>query len=239
MSATPFRVVMRTTGGFRVPEDGEVQLTMTYEGRGREVRVLQSLEFFCWNVLEAPLEISAVLVSTKDVPASAPAVVRVQQLRGPHFVLNAPGTGQLLVAQDAVPVLFVFGGSVPEGAQVCAAASCAAPGRTPAHLRRCMYDEAAAVSVQGGAIRMDLTLPAGNCTISLGVFSPDGNALTRASERSFRVVEAQGECPAGSGVACLHGECAGEGGEASCRCDPGHYRFLLLFFFITLKPRVE
>lgn len=41
VSATPFRVVMRTTGGFRVPEDGEVQMTMTYEGRGREVRVLQ------------------------------------------------------------------------------------------------------------------------------------------------------------------------------------------------------
>jgi hypothetical protein len=221
VSATPFRVLIQTTGGFRVPEDGEIQLTMTYEGRGREVRVIQSLEFFCWNVLEAPLEISATLITTKNEPASAPAVVRVWQERGPHFVLNAPTTGQLLIAQTAVPFLFMFGGEVPEGAQVCAEVVCTSPGRSPEQLRRCMYDEGAAVSAQGANMRMDVALPAGNCSASVAVLGADGAPLSRAERRTFRVVEEQHECPAGSGVACLHGDCAGDGAAARCVCDSG------------------
>lgn len=63
--SAPFLVKMGTSG-FRVPEDGEVRLTMVYEGRGQQVRVLQSLEFMCWNVVQAPLTIEAQLVSTKD-----------------------------------------------------------------------------------------------------------------------------------------------------------------------------
>ena len=63
--SAPFLVKMGTSG-FRVPEDGEVRLTMVYEGMGAQVRVLQSLEFMCWNVAKAALHIEAQLVSTKD-----------------------------------------------------------------------------------------------------------------------------------------------------------------------------
>lgn len=63
--SAPFLVKMGTSG-FRVPEDGEVRLTMVYEGMGEQVRVLQGLEFMCWNIAQASLQIEAQLISTKD-----------------------------------------------------------------------------------------------------------------------------------------------------------------------------
>jgi hypothetical protein len=51
ISSTPFRVTMQTTGGFSVPADGEILLTMTYPGRGQDIRVLQSTEFRSWNIV--------------------------------------------------------------------------------------------------------------------------------------------------------------------------------------------
>jgi hypothetical protein len=50
ISSTPFRVTMQTTG-FSVPSDGEILLTMTYPGRGQDIRVLQSTEFRSWNIV--------------------------------------------------------------------------------------------------------------------------------------------------------------------------------------------
>ena len=78
VSSTPFRVALRTTGGFRVPDDGEIRLTMTYPGRGQDVRVLQSTEFQSWNIVGGDFTISAMLVSTKDEPLSDATTVQVK-----------------------------------------------------------------------------------------------------------------------------------------------------------------
>jgi hypothetical protein len=96
---TPFRVEVRINGDFRVPEDGELQIAMTYEGRGTQVRVLQSLFFMCWNVGDSEVEIRAQLVTTRDVPVGPPTTIRVRQRPGPHFVLSSPSNGQMFVAQ--------------------------------------------------------------------------------------------------------------------------------------------
>jgi hypothetical protein len=96
---TPFRVEVRINGDFRVPEDGELQIAMTYEGRGTQVRVLQSLYFMCWNVGDSEVEIRAQLVTTRDVPVGPPTTIRVRQRPGPHFVLSSPSNGQMFVAQ--------------------------------------------------------------------------------------------------------------------------------------------
>jgi hypothetical protein len=70
--SAPFLVKMGASG-FRVPEDGEVRITMVYEGMGTQVRVLQGLEFMCWNVAKAALHIEAQLISTKDDPVGEAA----------------------------------------------------------------------------------------------------------------------------------------------------------------------
>ena len=72
VNVAPFLLKMETDS-FRVPEDGEIRVTMKYQGRGSQVRVLQSLEFMCWNVLNAPLQVEAQLISTKDDNIGAPA----------------------------------------------------------------------------------------------------------------------------------------------------------------------
>jgi hypothetical protein len=96
---TPFRVEVRINGDFQVPEDGELQIAMTYLGRGTQVRVLQSLYFMCWNVGDSEVEIRAQLVTTRDVPVGQPTSIRVRQRPGPHFVLSSPSNGQIFVAQ--------------------------------------------------------------------------------------------------------------------------------------------
>ena len=96
---TPYRVEVKVIGNFQVPADGELQIAMTYEGRGTQVRVLQGLYFMCWNVGDSELEIRAQLVSTRDVPVGSPASIRVRQRPGPHFVLWSPADRQIFVAQ--------------------------------------------------------------------------------------------------------------------------------------------
>ena len=221
--STPFRVAMRTTGGFNVPEHGEIRLTMTYPGRGQDVRVLQSTEFRSWNVVGGEFTITAMLVSTKDEPMSAPATVHVAQERGPHFVLLQPEDGQLLLARSTVPVVVIFGGAVPAGSRACFQLTSTPPGdqqAEPAHQARTCTDDADVVMTEEqGKLQVQLSAPAGNCTLRAAVFDADDTALTPESVRHFRVVEEQEECPPGSGVACLHGECQ----QDRCVCDYGAF----------------
>jgi hypothetical protein len=95
---TPFLVEIAIDGIFKVPEDGELQISMTYDGRGTQVRVLQSLSFMCWNVGDSEIEIKAQLITTRDVPVGTPAIIRVRQQPGPHFVVWSPSDGQIFVA---------------------------------------------------------------------------------------------------------------------------------------------
>ena len=95
---TPFRVEVAINGTFRVPQDGEIQISMTYRGRGTQIRVLQDLYFMCWNVGDSELEIKAQLVTTRDIPIGIPVNIQVRQRPGPHFVLLSPSDGQIFVA---------------------------------------------------------------------------------------------------------------------------------------------
>jgi len=133
ISSTPFRVSMRTTGGFSVPEHGEIRLVMAYPGRGEDVRVLQSTQFHSWNVVGGDFTITAILIS--------------------------------------------------------------------------------------GGLRVQIPVSAGNCSLRAAVYDAEGRRLTPETVRHFRVVEEQQECPPGSGVACLHGECQG----SRCVCDFGDF----------------
>ena len=208
VSSTPFRVAMRTTGGFRVPDDGEIRLTMTYPGRGQDVRVLQSTEFRSWNVVGGDFTISAMLVSTKDEPLSEATTVQVKQERGAHFVLMQPLDGQLLLSRAAVPVVVLFGGAVPHGSRVCFDVTSAPPrgsAAAPHHVSVCTDDPGLDITEDQGTLRVNIAVPAGNCTLRAGVYDADRQSLTPEAVRSFRVVDEQDECPSGSGVACLHG----------------------------------
>eukprot|EP00960_Hanusia_phi_P037134 752753-Hanusia_phi.AAC.1 len=221
---TPFKVVLETTGKFRVPQDGEIMLTMSYPGRGSDVRVLQSNVFNSWNLHQGEFTISATLVSTKDDPLSPTVSTRVSQVRGPHFVLTSPEDHQLHISQQTLPVLFHLGGVLPEGSGACLEISCVHPRDEPFLFRQCTYDEGAPFAMQEGQHRLDVKASAGNCTITAGVADAAGNPLTPVTSRVFRVVDEQDECPGGSGVTCHHGECVEEGGkEAYCKCDPGFH----------------
>eukprot|EP00802_Teleaulax_amphioxeia_P006405 Tamp_06409.p1 GENE.Tamp_06409~~Tamp_06409.p1 ORF type:complete len:492 (+),score=79.04 Tamp_06409:1203-2678(+) len=209
---------MRTTGGFRVPDDGEIRLTMTYPGRGQDVRVLQSTEFRSWNVVGGDFTISAMLVSTKDEPLSEATTVQVKQERGAHFVLMQPLDGQLLLSRAAVPVVVLFGGAVPPGSRVCFDVTSAPPrgsAAAPHHVSVCTDDPGLDMTEDQGTLRVNIAVPAGNCTLRAGVYDADRQSLTPEAVRSFRVVDEQDECPSGSGVACLHGECQ----HGKCVCD--------------------
>ncbi len=133
-----------------------------------------------------------------------PATVRVSQVRGAHFVLNAPFDGQLYVAKGTVPLLFMFGGVVPEGARPCFDISCTAPGSDAAQQTACFGDAGVEWRQEGGQVRMDLHVEPGNCSVQAAVVDAGGQRMTEALYRRFRVVDEQAECPEGSGVACMH-----------------------------------
>ena len=220
--STPFRVAMRTTGGFSVPEHGEIRLTMTYPGRGQDVRVLQSTEFRSWNVVGGDFTITAMLVSTKDEPMSAPTTVHVVQERGPHFVLMQPLDGQLLLAHATVPVVLTFGGAVPAGSRACFELTSTPPKGRAAGVHRartCTDDADVVMAEEQGVLKVQIPAPAGNCTLRAAAFDADDRPLTPEAVRHFRVVEEQEECPPGSGIACLHGECQ----QDRCVCDYGAF----------------
>ena len=90
---------MEIVGNFTVPDDGEIQISMTYMGRGTQVRVLQGLEFMCWNVGEGKVEISARLITTREVPVGPQTLIHFNQRPGPHFLVSSPSEGQLYIAQ--------------------------------------------------------------------------------------------------------------------------------------------
>jgi len=223
VSSTPFRVAMRTTGGFLVPEDGEIRLTMIYPGRGQDVRVLQSTEFQSWNIVGGDFSITAMLVSTKDEPMSSPTTVHVKQERGAHFVLMQPLDGQLMLSRTAVPVVVLFGGIVPPGSRACFEVSSAPPkgpnAALPHNVRVCTDDADAVLKEEQGGLRVEIPIPAGNCTLRAAVYDADNQPLSPESVRYFRIVEEQQECPPGSGLACLHGECQQE----QCVCDSSNF----------------
>ena len=222
--STPFRVAMRTTGGFSVPAHGEIRLVMTYPGRGQDVRVLQSTEFRSWNVVGGDFTITAQLVSTKDEILSGQTTVNVRQEPGPHLVLTAPLDGQLLLAHQSVPVVLQFGGTAPAGSRVCLQVSSAVPSdaaqkHQTTETRVCTDDAGADVQEVKGGLRVHIPAGAGNCSLEAAVFDADNRALTPALVRFFRVVDEQLECPPGSGIACLHGECV----AGRCICDYGNF----------------
>jgi hypothetical protein len=223
ISSTPFRVSMRTTGGFSVPEHGEIRLVMAYPGRGEDVRVLQSTQFHSWNVVGGDFTITAILISTKDEVMSNSTTVHVRQEPGPHFVLSQPLDGQLLLARNDVPVVMQFGGAVPEGSRVCFDVKSSPPiGSTkspPQQIRKCTDDDGIAIKEESGGLRVQIPVSAGNCSLRAAVYDAEGRRLTPETVRHFRVVEEQQECPPGSGVACLHGECQG----SRCVCDFGDF----------------
>ncbi|EKX51372.1 hypothetical protein GUITHDRAFT_102643 [Guillardia theta CCMP2712] len=221
---TPFQVILETSGGFTVPEDGEIMLTMSYPGRGDDVRVLQSTVFNSWNLHQGEFTISATLVSTKDEPVSPTVSTRVSQIRGPHFVLTSPEDDQLHISQQTLPVLFHLGGVLPQGSGGCVEISCTHPRDDPFLFRQCTFDEGNPFSIQDGQHRLDVKISPGNCTITAGVSDANGSPLTPVTSRVFRVVDEQYECPGGSGVTCHHGECVEDGErEAHCECDPGYH----------------
>lgn len=189
LSSTPFRVAMRTTGGFSVPEDGEIRLTMTYPGRGQDVRVLQSTEFRSWNIVGGDFSITAMLVSTKDEPLSNPTTVQVKQERGAHFVLMQPVDGQLMLSRTAVPIVVLFGGTVPPGSRACFDVSSTPPkspnAAPPHHIRVCTDDTDVVMKEEHGGLRVEIPIPAGNCTLRAAVYDADNQALRHVSLHRF------------------------------------------------------
>ena len=122
-----------------------------------------------------------------------------------------------------VPLKFSVGSVVPEDFRVCSDFSCALRyNKTVQNISICTGDDGVVLVDEDGQYRIDVSLPSGNCTLASAVVDRSGQVLSGVATRTFRVSDEQGECPAESGVTCLHGECSGAGSDAHCVCDPGY-----------------
>ncbi len=122
-----------------------------------------------------------------------------------------------------IPIKFSLGSRVPEDFKVCSDISCSIRANNSRfNLSFCSGDDGIQLSEADGQYQISVPLSPGNCTISSAVMNSADEVLSGIILRRFRVSEEQGECPGESGIACLHGECSGNGPDASCVCDPGY-----------------
>ena len=122
-----------------------------------------------------------------------------------------------------VPLKFSIGSLVPDDYKVCSDITCLVrANRSVFNLSICTGDAGVELSEEDGQYQIDIPLSPGNCTLSSAIINGEQEVLSGIFVRHFRVSEEQGECPMESGVACLHGECSGDGPDASCICDPGY-----------------